>query len=225
MIEAKPGTISVFSDIGCPWASAALERLVATRARLDLVGRVEIDHHAFPLELINGQATPRPILDAEIPVVGALVPEAGWQVWQGAAWEWPVTMLPALEAVQAAKAQSLEASTALDLALRRAFYAESRCISLRPVILEVAGACCEVEAGALAEALDDGRARRAVIDDFERSTSDDVRGSPHLFLADGTDAHNPGITYHWQGRRGHGFPVVDDDDPSIYEDLLRRAAT
>lgn len=223
MFDVKPGTIVVFSDLGCPWASAAMERLVAARARLDLVGRIELDHHAFPLELINGRGTPRRILDAEVPVVGALVPEAGWQIWQRSSSEWPVTMLPALEAVQAAKAQSLAASTDLDLALRRAFYSESRCISLRSVILDVAGACPEIDAGALAEALDDGRARRAVMDDFERSRSDAVRGSPHLFLADGSDAHNPGVDYHWQGRAGRGFPVVDHDDPSIYEDLLRRA--
>lgn len=225
MIDVPPCTIVVYSDIGCPWASVAVERLFAARTRLDLVDTVGIDHHAFPLELINGRPTPKRILDAEIPVAGALVPDACWQVWQARSSEWPVTMLPALEAVQAAKSQGLAASAALDLGLRRAFYAESRCISLLPVILEVAEASAEVDAGALAEALDDGRARRAVIDDFQRSSTDEVQGSPHLFLADGSDAHNPGVTHHWQGRKGRGFPVVDADDPSVYDDLLRRAAT
>lgn len=225
MIDVPPCTIVVYSDIGCPWASVAVERLFAARARLDLVDTVGIDHHAFPLELINGRPTPKRILDAEIPVAGALVPDACWQVWQARSSEWPVTMLPALEAVQAAKSQGLAASAALDLGLRRAFYAQSRCISLLPVILEVAEASAEVDAGALAEALDDGRARRAVIDDFQRSSTDEVQGSPHLFLADGSDAHNPGVTHHWQGRKGSGFPVVDADDPSVYDDLLRRAAT
>lgn len=224
MIDVRAGTIVVFSDIGCPWASVAVERLVAARARLDLVDKVDIDHHAFPLELINGRATPKRVLDAEIPVAGALVPDACWQLWQARSSEWPVTTLLALEAVQAAKAQSLAASTALDLALRRAFYGESRCISLRSVVLEVAEACTEVDASALAEALDDGRARRSVIDDYERSMSDEVQGSPHLFLPDGSEAHNPGVTHHWQGRKGRGFPVVDHDDPSVYDDLLRRAA-
>lgn len=225
MIDVPPCTIVVYSDIGCPWASVAVERLFAARERLDLVDTVGFDHHAFPLELINGRPTPRRILDAEIPVAGALVPDACWQIWQSRSSEWPVTMLPALEAVQAAKSQSLAASAALDLGLRRAFYAESRCISLLPVILEVAEATADVDAGALAEALDDGRARRAVIDDFQRSSTDEVQGSPHLFFADGSDAHNPGITHHWQGRKGRGFPVVDADDPSVYDDLLRRAAT
>ena len=51
-----------------------------------------------------------------------------------------------------------------------------------------------------------------------------VNGSPHLFLPDGTDVHNPGIEMHWEGDHGKGFPVVDRDEPAIYEDLLRRAA-
>ena len=47
-------------------------------------------------------------------------------------------MLPALEAVQAAKAQSWHASEQLDRALRKAFWAQGRCISMRHVILDVA---------------------------------------------------------------------------------------
>lgn len=225
MIDVAERTIVVFSDIACPWASVAVERLHAARARLGLDGAVEFDHRAFPLELVNGRPTPKRVLDAEIPVAGALVPDAGWQMWQRPTWEWPVTTLLALEAVQAAKEQSLAASAALDLALRRAMYAESRCVSLRSVVLQVAESCEPVDAARLAEALDDGRARRAVIDDFERSGGDDVRGSPHLFLPDGGEAHNPGITMHWQGPAGRGFPVVDADRCSVYDELLTRAAS
>jgi hypothetical protein len=32
--------------------------------------------------------------------------------------------------------------------------------------------------------------------------------------------HNPGIELHWEEGR---FPVIDKDDPSIYEELLERA--
>jgi hypothetical protein len=78
-------------------------RLHRTRALLGLEDRVAFDLRAFPLELINEQATPKRILDAEIPVVGGLEPDAGWQVWQRHPSEWPVTTLPALEAVEAAK--------------------------------------------------------------------------------------------------------------------------
>src|SRR5438093_6132364 len=117
-MDVAPGTIVVWSDIACPWATLAIHRVLQVRARLGLEGDVVLDHRAFPLELMNGRCTPRRILAAEVPVAGALAPEFGWQMWQAPESEWPVTTLPALEAVQAAKEQSLEASEALDLALR-----------------------------------------------------------------------------------------------------------
>jgi hypothetical protein len=53
-------------------------RLHRFRRSLDLDGRVGFDMRAFPLELLNSQPTPKHTLDAEIPVVGALEPDAGW---------------------------------------------------------------------------------------------------------------------------------------------------
>ncbi|MET8354820.1 MULTISPECIES: hypothetical protein [unclassified Micromonospora] len=60
--------------------------------------------------------------------------------------------------------------------------------------------------------------------DYQRHR-DDVRGSPHLFFAGGHQVHNPGITMHWEGEPGAGFPVVDVDDPSVFAELVARAAT
>ncbi len=76
-----------------------------------------------------------------------LAPRAGWQPWAAPDHAWPVTMLPPMEAVQAAKLQSLAAAEELDRGLRRAFWGESRCISLRHVILEVATECDSVDVG------------------------------------------------------------------------------
>jgi hypothetical protein len=77
---------------------------------------------------------------------------------------------------------------------------------------------------ALMTALDDGRARRAVIGQWRAADADDaIKGSPHVFLPDGSDSHNPGVTMHMQGEHGRGFPVIDSFDGSVYEDLLRRA--
>lgn len=222
--DAAAGTIVVWSDIACPWSHVAVARLHRLRSELGLEGRVDFDHRAFPLELVNARPTPKTILDAEIPVAGRLEPAAGWQMWQRPEWTYAVTTLPALEAVQAAKEKSLAASADLDRALRVAFFAQSRCISLRSVILDVAAECPTVDADALADALDAGRARRAVMDQFEVATTDAVQGSPHLFLSDGTNAHNPGVDMHWEGEQGVGFPVVESDDPSVYVDLLRGAA-
>lgn len=224
MIQAEPGTILLYSDIGCPWAYAAAFRLHQARARLGLEEAVRIDPRPFPLELHNSQATPKLILDAEVPVVGAITPEADWQMWQGPDHDYPVTMLPALEAVEAAKEQGLRAAEQLDLALRRAFFSESKNVSMRHVIAQVAASCDQVEEAKLLDALDKGRARSAMMDAARRSLDDDVAGSPHLFLPDGTSMHNPGIEMHWEGEHGEGFPVIDRDDPQVYEDLLRRAA-
>jgi predicted DsbA family dithiol-disulfide isomerase len=221
-LSAAPGTVLLYSDIGCPWAHLAVHRLQAARARLGLDGALELDHRAFPLELANQRPTPWRALAAEIPVVGGLEASAGWQVWQGDAATWPVTTLPALEAVQAAKAQGLTASERLDRGLRLAVFGQSRCISMRHVILEVAEEA-GLDVAALREALDDGRARREVFEQTRVAEGSAVKGSPHFFLPDGTDAHNPGIEFEWVGEEGRGFPVVTKDDPSAYEELLRRA--
>jgi len=223
-MDVDPRTIVIYSDIGCPWATLAVHRLHATRARLGLNDVVAFDHRVFALEEHNDRPTPKRVLDAEIPVVGGLEPDLGMRLWKGDASTWPVTTLLALEAVQAAKAQGLAASAALDLALRRAFFCDSRCISLRSVVLDVAAASAAVDIDALRDALDDGRARRAVIEQSEGAEEAGVNGSPHLFLPDGSDAFNPGIEMHWQGEHGTGFPVIDGDDPKVYEDLLERAA-
>jgi hypothetical protein len=60
--------------------------------------------------------------------------------------------------------------------------------------------------------------------DFAVSQTDAVRCSPHLFFADGTDSANPGVEVHYTGDYGIGFPIATADDPSVYEDLLLKAA-
>jgi predicted DsbA family dithiol-disulfide isomerase len=223
MPDVAPATIAIYSDIGCPWAHLAVYRLHVTRKRLGLEDAVAFDHRAFPLEVFNERATPWRILSAEVPVAGGLDQGAGWQIWQAEPFTWPVTTLLALEAVQAAKEQGPQASERLDRALRVALFGRSRCISLRHVVLEVA-AETGIDVPALREALDDGRARRSVFEHQREASDDEVMGSPHLFLPDGTDAHNPGIEMEWSGEHGQGFPMVAKDDPAVYEDLLRRAA-
>ncbi len=214
----------MFADIACPWAHVAVHRLHETRRALGLDDRVVFDVHAFPLEVLNGRPTPKKTLDAEIPVAGALEPDAGWQMWQRPEHEYPVTTIPALEAVHAAKEQSLRIAEQLDRALRRAFFGDSCNVSMRHEILEVAATVPELDVERLAEALDDGRARAEVSKDHEVAAGDAVRGSPHLFLPGGGSIHNPGIEFHWEAEHDEGFPVVDRDDPSVYEGLLARAA-
>lgn len=223
-LTPEQGTIVVFSDIWCSFAHIGIHRLHTTRERLGLRDRVQFDLRAFPLELLNNASSPRSGTDSEVGRMAAQEPGAGWQLWQTQDWLYPSTVLPALEAVQAAKLQSLHASEQLDLALRKAFWAQSRNISNRAVIVDCAESTGAVDVTALVEALDDGRARRTVADQAAISATDQVNCSPHLFLPDGTDHANPGIKVRWEGGYGVGWPVVESDDPSVYEDLLKRSA-
>lgn len=224
MIQVDPGTIAVYADIGCPWAHLALYRLHRARREAALEGEVLFDIRPFPLEIFNEQPTPKLILDAEIAAVGAADPDAGWQMWQRPPYEYPVTMLPPMEAVEAAKEQGLAASEELDRALRLAFFGRSEVVSLLSVIAAAAARCERVDTDKLMEALEDGRARAALMARVEEARSDEVKGSPHVFLPDGTEAHNPGIEMHWEGEHGKGFPVVDAFEPRAYEELMQRAA-
>ncbi|MEV7495937.1 DsbA family protein, partial [Streptomyces anulatus] len=194
-LHVAPGTLVVHADIGCPWAHLAVYRLHTVRAALGLGERVRFDIRAFPLELINEMSTPKLILEAETPVVGALEPEAGWQLWQRPDHTYPVSTLLAMEAVEAAKEQGLAASETLDRALRVALFGQSRTITMRHEILAVAREC-GVDAEELKRALVRGSARAAVEEQLAVSLSDAVQGSPHVFAPGGLDAHNPGVERH-----------------------------
>jgi predicted DsbA family dithiol-disulfide isomerase len=222
MIEAAPGTILIYSDIACPWAHLAVYRLWAARARLGAEDDVKFDLHSFPLELVNERPTPKLTLEAEVPVAGALQPDAGWSLWTAPPFTYAVTTLLAMEAVHAAKQQGSRAAESLDRALRLAFFRDSLCISMHHVIVEIARNVEGLDAAALERDLIAGSSRRKVFEDLEVAKTDEVKGSPHLF-APGRDVHNPGIEMHWEGRRG-GFPVIDKDDPQIYDDLIELAA-
>lgn len=213
---------TLFADIACPWAHAAVHRWRAERARRGLEDGVFLDLRCFPLELVNRRATPKRTLDAEIPVAGSLAPEAGWQMWQRQPYDYAVSSLLALEAVQAAKEQGPKASEDLDYALRRAFFGESRNITLHHVVVEIASECPTVDEAALEAALRDGRARHRIFEDLRIAESDEVQGSPHFFLSGGPSWHNPGVEMHWVGDGGKGFPVVDKDDPGVYQEMFDR---
>jgi predicted DsbA family dithiol-disulfide isomerase len=220
-----PDTVVVFSDLNCSFAHLAVHRLHETRLRLGLDGMIWFDHRGFPLELFNRTVNERPGVQSEIAVLGALEPRAGWRMLQGPEWTHPVTMLPPLEAVQAAKEQGWRASEQLDRALRRAFWADGRCISMRHEILDIASETGAVDVDKLADALDDGRARRTVMNHFHIARTHNVTCSPHVFLFDGTNHANPGVRARWaNGPFGTGFPIIDVDDPTIYADLITRAA-
>lgn len=218
-----PGTITVFTDVACIWSTVALHRFYEARRAAGLDDELAVDHQLFLLEDVNESATDMSLVEGEKPVAGALVEELGFKPWQRHPGEWPVTSFLANEAVHAVKAHGFHAAEQLDMALRLAFFRDSRCISMLHEVLDIASECAAVDVARLRTALETGQARGPMVRTY-RECRDSVQVSPHFFLADGSDAPNPGVQLHEVGESGAGFLVVDSDDPTAYAELVRRAA-
>ncbi len=92
------------------------------------------------------------------------------------------------------------------MALRHAFFTDSRPISLLHEIVDVAqGGCDSVDAETLRHDLDDGAARGEMMRSY-RQHADEVQGSPHFFFPDGSDVHNPRHRDRVARRAGRRFP-------------------
>ncbi len=221
VVNDEARVVTVWSDLGCPWASLALH-VLRERARATGVPLL-IDHRAFPLELFNERPTPKDILDVEVAAIAARVPEVGWRPWHAAESGYAVTTLPAMAAVQAAKTPEvggLRGSDELDAALRHAFYVESRCISVHAEILAAAARCSAVELPALERALARGEGYEEVFGQWQIARGDEVQGSPHLFVSGRYAAHNPGVDFSWTAKPGFGFPRFDHYDPAWADSVL-----
>ncbi|MFI7003449.1 dithiol-disulfide isomerase [Nocardia sp. NPDC050175] len=218
-------TIVIYSDLHCSFAHLAIHQMLRVRTALGLDGHIWFDHRAFPLELHNQRVNSLRGVNSEVAVIGALDPDAGWQLWQAPDWEYPVSVLLPMEAVQAAKQQCWAAGEELDRGLRTAFWKSSRCISMRHVIDDVAAACPSIDHNRLFDDLDRGTWRHLLFEQFAQTLGGLVNCSPHIFLWDGTDAANPGVTSRWiNGPFGVGYPVIEEYDRTVYQRLLTRAA-
>src|SRR5690348_10455407 len=98
--------------------------------------RVHLRVRPFPLEAAGGEAPPRDILVQEWWLAALQEPGAAFAPYQGD--DWPTTTLPAFEAAWCAFQQGDAAGYDYDLRVRRAFFAQSRNIGRREVLLEIA---------------------------------------------------------------------------------------
>lgn len=213
VVSPEPYVVTIWSDIGCPWATLALHTLRSRAEERDV--DILIDHRAFPLELFNERPTPKEIIDVEVTAIAGLVPSLGWRPWSRPASEYVVSTLPAMAAVQAAKAPEvggLRASEELDSALRQAFYTQSRCISVQAQILRAAAACPAVSVPELQAAVERGAGYSEVFAQWRTARELPVQGSPHVFVRDAYAEHNPGVEYHWTAKPGEGFPRLERYD-------------
>jgi predicted DsbA family dithiol-disulfide isomerase len=173
----------MYADLTCPFAYVISYRL--RQLREEYRGRLEIEHRSLALEYVNRQPTPKPVLDIELPILALAEPGLPYRPWAARDSEWPVTVLPAFEAVACAGLQVLELANELAWAIRIAFFAESRCISMRHVLLNLADGV-GLDMARFTADFDGGSCKRQVIeearDGWERLRVD---GSPTFVLPSG----------------------------------------
>jgi len=178
-----PVQIALYSDLHCPYAYLTTYRL--RKLREEYQARVTIVHKCLALEYVNKRSTPKQILDNETPILMLEEPDIPYQPWYRPHSEWPVTMWPAFEAVKCAEQQGPELSNELDWAIRKAFFAESRCISMRHVLLELAEQV-GLDMARFVDAFDSGVTKRLVLREAQTGWETlKVEGSPTFVLPSG----------------------------------------
>jgi hypothetical protein len=142
---------------------------------------------------VNREPTPKPLLDSELPLLVQEEPDIPYQPWQRPESEWPVTMWPAFEAVKCAERQSMALADDLDWAIRVAFFAGSRCISLRHVLLELAQQV-GLDMQRFADDFDRGVAKYQVLQEAQEGWERlHVDGSPTFVLPSGKQISSVGL--------------------------------
>lgn len=186
-----PISLAMYADLACPYAYVTAYRL--RKLCDEYRGTIVIAHKSLALEYVNREPTPKPVLELELPVLVQEEPGIPYQPWQRPESEWPVTMWPAFEAVKCAERQSLALADDLDWAIRVAFFAQSRCISMRHVLFELAqqvGADME----RFAADFDHGITKYQVLQEAQEGwVRLRVAGSPTFVLPSGKQVSNVGL--------------------------------
>lgn len=220
---APPITVDLYSDLHCPYAYLTVYRL--RKLRDEYRGRVAIAHKSLALEYVNKRPTPKPILDHETPILMLEEPDIPYEPWHAPTSEWPVTMWPAFEAVKCAERQGLEQAGDLDWTIRTAFFADSRCISMRHVLFELAEQV-GLDMRRFAEDFDGGVTKRQVLAEAQAGWEHlKVEGSPSLILPSGKQVSYLGLPKVQLDEERHARVVAVEPAPCRTAgclDLLRK---
>jgi hypothetical protein len=188
-------TLEIYSSLDCPYAYLAVYRL--RQVWPEFAGRVRLVWRALSLEYVNSSLVSRPLIDAERELFALIEPALPFHPWPRPAWDWPVTMWPAFEAVACAQAQNDEAGFAMSWALRHAFFAQGRNIALRHELFAIAREVAAKTALDIAEFeadWDDGRYKSTIIVESGKGWHElKVNGSATFVWADGRQLTNPAI--------------------------------
>ena len=134
MAEPELPELWEWAEYYCPWCYITTVRLHAIRPEYE--GQVRLRIRPFPLEVLGGEAAPRDILEQEWWLAAQQEPAAAFAPYTGQTW--PTTTLPAFEAAWCMSRLDPAAIYDFDLRVRRAFFGESRDISQRDVLLDLA---------------------------------------------------------------------------------------
>jgi predicted DsbA family dithiol-disulfide isomerase len=189
--------------------------------------RVRIAWQALSLELHNREATPKNIVEAEIPLMAWQEPDLPIGPWKAADWQYPATILPAFEALRCAELQSDSLAWEFSWMLRKAFFADSRCISMRHVLLELSHEC-GLDVERFSRDWDSGAQRPLVIAESQRGWEQvKVPGSPTFVLPSGRRIHNPGALRVSWGPNAELQKIEPPEQPWLeaFDQFLVEAAT
>ena len=214
----EPVTIDLYSDVHCPYAYVTTYRL--RKLRGEYQGRVVIAYKSLSLEYVNKRPTPKVVLDNETPLLMLEEPDIPYQPWGRPASEWPVTMWPAFEAIKCAERQSPELAAELDWAIRAAFFADSRCISMRHVLFELAEQS-GLDMRRFADDFDNGATKRQVLAEAQAGWEQlKVEGSPTFVLPSGKQISYPALPKIELDEQRHGRVVSVEPAPCHGQDCL-----
>lgn len=176
-------TIQMYADLLCPFAYVV--HATWRHLRPEYENRIEIVHRSLSLEYVNRAPTPKNDIDTELPVLILEDPDVAYVPWQAPLSEWPVTMLPAFEAVICAAEQSLRLADDLAWSIRLAIFRDSQCISMRHVLLDLARST-GLDFDAFQSSLDGGAFRSQVIEEARYGWEEArIPGSPTWVLPGG----------------------------------------
>jgi predicted DsbA family dithiol-disulfide isomerase len=186
---------------------------------------VRVEWASLPIEVVNRRGTPKDILDQEVELIQSIEPRLQITRWTKRDWEWPVTILPAFEAVKCAEAQGDDQVWEYQWRVRQAFFRDSACISLRHVLLDLA----KDQGIDISQDFDSGRLRQKVMQEGEQGWHLlKVRGSPSLVLPDGSIDAFPGlpeVTWSADHARIEHVAPPDHDPLDVLRRLLERATS
>ena len=186
----EPGVLHFYSDLHCPYAYLAAHRLRKALARHR--GNVRVAHKCLAIEYVDSKCTPKDVLDAETPDIVAAEPDLVYTGWNAPESQWPVTFWPAFEAVKCAERQGWRQAHELDWRIREAFFAHSRCVSMRHVLLDLAKGVPGLDHARFVDDFDSGACKREVLAESRHGWETlDMQVSPTFLLPDGAMEANP----------------------------------